>query len=92
MPEFTSRNTLILGVSFDTPRENRAFAEKFNLPFDMLSDAERLVGADYGVIDTENTQYPARISFLIDPGGRIERVYLQVEPIAHPDQVLQDLE
>ncbi len=81
---------MILGASFDTPEENRAFQEKFNFPYDLLSDPDQVAGAAYGVIQ-EDKPYPARFSFLIDPDGNIAKVYDTVVPAEHPDQVLADL-
>ena len=44
----------------------------------------------YGVIQEEKP-YPARFSFLIDPEGKIAKVYNTVVPTEHPDEVLADL-
>lgn len=81
---------MILGASFDTSEENRAFQEKFNFPYDLLSDPDQIAGAAYGVIQAEKP-YPARHSFLIDPDGNIAKVYDAVVPAEHPDEVLRDL-
>ncbi len=81
-----------MGASFDPPSENRVFRAKFSFPFDLLSDIGREVGTAYGVFNPDNPDYADRTSFLIDPEGRIERVYIQIEPITHPDQVLRDLQ
>jgi peroxiredoxin Q/BCP len=81
-----------LGASFDPPSDNRVFREKFSFPFDLLSDIGREVGTAYGVFNPDNPDYADRTSFLIDPEGRIERVYIQIEPITHSDQVLRDLQ
>ena len=45
----------------------------------------------YGAADTADQVYPARISYLIDPTGRIARTYATVDPPTHADQVLRDL-
>ena len=82
----------MLGISFDTPAENRAFQEKFAFPFDLLSDVDRKVGLAYGAADAADAQYPARISYLIDPEGRIRKVYAQVDPAGHAAEVLADLD
>ncbi len=81
---------MILGASFDKPEENRAFQEKFNIPYDLLSDPDQVAGMAYGVIQEEKP-YPARFSFLIDPEGKIAKVYNTVVPAEHPDEVLADL-
>ena len=60
-------------------------------PYDLLSDVDQEVGTVYGVLSTEHPQYPAKISYLIDPEGHIEQIYPQVAPNTHPDQMLKDL-
>ncbi len=81
---------MILGASFDSPEDNRAFQEKFDFPYDLLSDPDQVAGAAYGVIQAEKP-YPARHSFLINPDGHIVKVYDAVVPAEHPDEVLRDL-
>ena len=70
---------MILGASYDSPEDNRAFQEKFNFPFDLLSDPDQVAGAAYGVVQ-EDKPYPSRFSFLIDPDGNIAKVYDTVVP------------
>ncbi|MAG96961.1 MAG: peroxiredoxin, partial [Rhodospirillaceae bacterium] len=59
-PEFASRNTVIVGISCDTPAENLAFRVKFDFPYDLLCDESRTVSQVYGAADAADTQYPAR--------------------------------
>jgi len=56
----------------------------------LLSDPDQVAGMAYGVIQEEKP-YPARFSFLIDPEGKIAKVYNTVVPAEHPDEVLADL-
>lgn len=81
----------MLGVSFDTPAENLAFQKKFDFPFDLLSDTERAMGVAYGAADAADASHARRISYLIDGGGKVAKVYDPVKPAEHPDQVLADL-
>ena len=81
----------MLGANFDRPTENRAFKEQFTFPYDLLSDVDQEVGTVYGVLSTEHSQYPAKISYLIDPEGHIEQVFPQVQPNTHSDQKWKDL-
>ena len=81
----------VLGVSFDTEEENRAFAEKFDFPFDLLCDTERELGMAYGACDDPEEGYAKRISYLIDKNGLIAKVYANVQPAEHPAEVLKDL-
>ena len=53
---------------------------------------QRTVGLAYGAADTADAQYSARISYLIDPEGRIARVYRDVDPAGHVAEVLADLD
>jgi peroxiredoxin len=57
----------------------------------LLCDETRTVSEIYGANAAADTQYPARISYLIDTQGRIEKVYARVDLAGHPDQVLQDI-
>ena len=57
----------------------------------MLCDVDRRVGLAYGAADSADAGYPARISYLIDPEGRIAKVYAKVTPADHPDEVLADI-
>lgn len=81
----------MLGVSCDSPAENRAFKAKFDFPYDLLSDEDRAVSMAYGAAQSADQGYPARISYLIGPDGRVAKVYDKVVPAEHPSQVLADL-
>jgi peroxiredoxin Q/BCP len=84
----------VLGASFDTPAENRAFAEAQDFPFRLLSDVDRSVGARYEVLRPAGHQYgefPERISYLIDPEGVIRRSYAVSDVAGHAAAVLRDL-
>lgn len=81
----------MLGISTDPPGDNKAFREKFDFPFDLLSDADASVSAAYGVVDAGAAR-AARKSVLIGPDGRVAVAYDAVTPADHPDQVLADLD
>lgn len=86
---------MILGASFDTPEENRAFAEAQQFPFRLLSDVDRTVGKQYEVArpaDDSYADYPMRVAYLIDPSGVIKRVYDVKDVSAHASEVLADLQ
>ena len=82
---------MILGASFDSPEENKAFKDKFDFPYDLLCDTDRTMGLAYGAAGDADASHPARISYLIDPEGKIAKVYGKVVPAEHPDEVLRDL-
>lgn len=81
----------VLGISFDSVAENRAFAEKFSFPFRLLCDTDRKVGLAYGAADAPDAGYAKRISYVIGEDGRILHAYPKVKPAEHLDQVLGDL-
>jgi peroxiredoxin Q/BCP len=80
-----------LGVSFDTPEANRAWAEKNRLPFKLLSDRDHAladaVGAARALIPIAK-----RISYLVGRDGVILETYAKVDPATHAEEVLADLE
>ena len=78
-------------MSFDTVEENRAFAEKFNFPFPLLCDTKREIGLAYGAADSADAQYAKRITYVINPDGRIEQAIEQVNAREHPEQLLCSL-
>ena len=91
---FEAANCVVLGASFDTPEENRQFAEDQAFGFRLLSDVDRSVGTAYGVARPPDDQYaafPTRLSFLIDPDGLVRRVYTVTDVQGHADEVLADL-
>ena len=82
---------MILGVSFDAPEDNRAFKEKFDFPYDLLSDEGRSDSIAYGAATAES-ENASRVSTLIGPDGKVAVAYDTVVPADHPDQVLADLD
>lgn len=93
--EYDARNIVILGVSVDPVRRHAAFAEKYALPFPLLSDEEKQVVRSYGVWAKKKMmghEYMGtlRMSFLIDPEGRIAKIYETVKPEGHAKEVLDD--
>ena len=85
---------MILGISFDTPEENAAFAEAEGFPYRLLSDADRTIGESYGAkkgADEDWPDFPRRVSILIDPEGNVARTYTVKDVAAHPGEVLADI-
>jgi len=85
----------VLGASFDTPEENREFAEAQNFGFRLLSDVDRSVGSAYEVTrppDAPYPDFPLRIAYLIDPQGTIRKAYEVKDTAGFAAAVLDDLE
>ena len=90
--ELDSRGVEVLGVSFDSVDDNRAFAEKNEFPFKLLCDGERALGMAYHAARTADEGYARRISYLIDADGKILSAYKGVDPRTHLDVILKDLD
>jgi peroxiredoxin Q/BCP len=88
---FDESNIIVVGISFDTPEDNAAFATRHQFGFPLLSDSDHAVAIAYGACSGPDARYPDRVSFLIDEHGMIEKVYDHVDPRDHPARVLADL-
>jgi thioredoxin-dependent peroxiredoxin len=88
---FDESNIRVVGISFDSPEDNAAFARKYEFGFPLLSDSDHAVAIAFGACSGAGARYPERMSFLIDERGAIERVYDQVDPRDHPARVLADV-
>ena len=84
----------MLGASFDDTNANKAFREKFDFPFRLLSDWDEQTGVAYEVRDpgTEKVKFARRIAYLIDPDGVIRKSYEVDDVNAFAGQVLADLQ
>ncbi len=96
MPELSKLDAIVFGVSADSVISHKKFAEKYGLPFTLLADEDHAVSEAYGVWGTKKMmghefQGIRRTSFLISKEGMIEKVYENVKPELHADQVLADL-
>ena len=84
----------MLGASFDTPGENKAFADAQNFDFRLLSDVDRSVGTQYQVTRPAGepyADYAQRIAYLIDPEGVIRKAYEVSDVNAFATDVLADV-
>lgn len=95
-PDLSSLGAVVLGVSADSVKSHKKFAEKYNLQFPLLSDEEKKVIEAYGVWGAKKfmgRDYEGilRTSFLINPEGIISKVYESVKPEVHAGEVLTDL-
>lgn len=96
-PRFGKLDAVVFGVSKDSVVSHKKFAGKHGLPFTLLSDSEIEVQKKYGAWRNKKMagrEYMGtyRMSYLIDPGGKIAKVYEKVKPAEHAAEVLEDLE
>ncbi|WP_297528971.1 peroxiredoxin [Thiohalobacter sp.] len=82
----------VVGVSVDDADSHRAFAERHGLPFPLLSDTSGEVAARYGALWALGPlKFARRHSFLIDPQGRLRRIYRRVDPDRHFRELVEGL-
>ena len=92
---YRRRKLVILGVSTDSTTSHAKFSERYHLPFPLLADTEKEVVRAYGVWGKKKflgKEYMGtkRMSFLIDPQGKIAKIYTNVKPAEHAEEVLTD--
>jgi len=91
------RGADVWGVSPQGAASKRAFREKFGLPFTLLADEDHAVADTYGTWVEKNNYGKtywgvARRTFLVDPNGRIAKVWEKVKPEGHANEVLEALD
>ena len=94
--EFDKFNAAVFGVSVDPVKSHAKFAAKHELPYPLLADEEKEVVRLYDVWGLKKFmgrtyEGTHRMSFLVDPNGKIARIYEKVKPGQHAQQVLDDL-
>lgn len=91
--KFGAANTVIVGVSPDASKAQARFKEKFDLPFTLLADADHIAAEAYGVWK-EKSMYGKkymgvdRVTFVIDPSGKIKKIFPKVKVDGHAEEVL----
>jgi len=88
---FQARGVEILGVSFDTPSDNATFVSQQGFPFRLLSDTDRSLATSVGAASDPSQPVARRISYLVGPDGKVVKVYAQVTPATHAQEVLADV-
>jgi peroxiredoxin Q/BCP len=89
---YEKANAVILGVSVDSAESHKSFCEKEGLSFKLLADTETKVSEAYGSLrDYNGNKLSARNTFIIDPQGKIAKVFLGVKPAGHSDEALAAL-
>lgn len=96
-PQYERAGVVVVGMSGDTTKSHEKFADKHELPFPIVSDEDRSVMKEYGAIGKKSMMGRTfigikRISYLINPKGKIAKVYDTVKPALHADEVLRDID
>ena len=97
LPRFEGLDAVVWGVSANDAKDHRKFAEKYDLNFPLLVDPEKSMLETYGAW-VEKSMYGKtymgvqRITYLIDPEGKVAHVWPKVKPEEHPAEVAEVLE
>ena len=92
-PKYAERNAVVLGVSLDSVDSHKKFCAKEGLNFKLLADTDHKVTDSYGSLTNLGlVKFAARHTFLIDPAGKVAKVYMSVDPLKHSSEVLTELE
>lgn len=86
--EIRSLGAEVVGASLDDEPAQKAFVEKYGLPFPMLCDTEGVLARAYGVL---GPGFASRMTFLIGRDGTIRKVWPRVSPAAHASEVIAAL-
>ena len=95
-PDFKKLGIRVFGISPDSVKKHKRFAEKYGLPFTLLADEGHAVADRYGVWGRKKfmgREYDGvfRTSFLVGSDGTVARIYENVKPELHANEVLADL-
>ncbi len=87
---------MVLGISADTPSAQLKFKQQHDLPYTLLADQDKKVAKKFGVIKEKNmygrkVMGIARTTFVIDKEGKIAKVFENVKPEGHAEEVLAAL-
>ena len=96
LPRIEAKDAVVLGISLDDELSHQRFAQKYNLPFPLLSDVDALVSRQYGTYKEKNLYGRSywgieRTTFVIDREGRVENVFRRVKVEGHAEEVMATL-
>ncbi len=92
MHKLTALGAQVVGISVDDSGSHAEFARKYHLPFPLLADKSTEVAAKYGALMNLGLfKFAKRYTFLIDPQGKIAKVYVSVETSKHSTEIIEDL-
>ena len=92
LAQYQQKGVTILGVSVDSADSHKQFCTKEGLNFKLLADTDHTVSDAYGSLTNMGVvKYAARHTFIISPDGKVAKVYMDVNPSKHSEEVLAAL-
>ena len=90
--QYQPKNAVVLGVSVDSADSQKQFCTKEGLNFKLLADTDHKVSSQYGSLTNLGlVKFASRHTFIINPEGKIVKVFTEVNPNKHSDEVLAAL-
>ena len=92
LKKYEQMKAVIIGVSVDTAESHKDFCAKEGLSFKLLSDPDAKVSTQYdSIMEYNGAKLSARNTFIIDPQGKVVKVFTAVKPSGHSEEVLSAL-
>lgn len=93
LAQLQSAGASVVGISVDSQASHARFAEKHRLNFPLLADVDGSTARRYGtLLDWKPLRLARRVTFLIDPQARIQRVFARLDPKRHAGEILAELD
>jgi len=89
MGDYGEAGIKVYGVSLDSPESHREFREKYGLNFPLLTDEDGRAAQALGIL-RDNGEVANRVTFLLASDGNVAKVYPEVSPETHADEILED--
>ena len=91
-PQYQQRDVVVLGVSVDSAESHKQFCTKEGLNFKLLADTDHKVSSAYGSLTNLGlVKFASRHTFIINPEGKVAKVFTEVNPNKHSKEVLSAL-
>ena len=95
-PKFAKKNVVIVGISPDKAEAQTKFAVKYGLPYSFVPDTDHAIAEAYGVWKEKKNYGKTymgieRSTFVIDPAGKVAKIYPKVKVAGHAEKVLSEL-
>jgi len=85
---FQKLDAVVIGVSYDDLDSHRRFKQKYQIPFHLIVDSDKKISQAYG---TDGVFFASRQTFVINPEGKVQKIYYNVNPSGHASKILKDL-